>query len=295
MARSLTRVMPDEEPPFPRGKALLLQSPLFWVGEKDRYLRQLLIRDIEELTGRDLVVYYTDCGTNAQIDNSDDKYLLELLSDADHEGIDLLLETNGGFTDATEKVVSILRDQVSDLRVIVPKRAKSNGTLLAMAAREIVMGASSELGPIDPLIALTVDQFVPAQFIVQAAQAQPQQINLIVQQAAIYAIKQTQKLAKDLLRSGMLEGKEEDEIEQCVEELSTRDVYHSHGSVIDHKEATRLGLKVLYLDPSEPLWYWLWLLRCMYEHDARSQGVIKIFEGRKISSSIRQASSGARP
>jgi hypothetical protein len=147
--------MPDNsDEPFPRGRVLPLQSPLFWVGEKDRYLRQLLIRDLENLTGRCLISYYTDCDTHAQIDSGDDKYLFELLTEANSDTIDLLLETNGGFTDATEKVVSILRDQVHDLRVIVPKRAKSNGTLVALAARRILMGATSELGPIDPLITL---------------------------------------------------------------------------------------------------------------------------------------------
>jgi hypothetical protein len=35
---------------FPRATELPTQSPLFWVEQKDRYLRQLLIRDIEELT-----------------------------------------------------------------------------------------------------------------------------------------------------------------------------------------------------------------------------------------------------
>jgi hypothetical protein len=281
--------MPDDDLPFPRGRAFPVQSPLFWVGEKDRYLRQLLIRDIEGLTGRCLMSYFTDCDTDAQIDNSDDKYLLELLTEADCDKIDLLLETNGGFTDATEKVVSILQDQVTDLRVIVPKRAKSNGTLLALAARQIVMGAGSELGPIDPMLTLQPGQLVPAQFIVQA----PEQVNAILLQAAMYAIKQTQKLATELLRAGMLVGKDELEIQNVVGALSTRDMYHSHGSVIDHKEAQRLGLTVHYLEPSDLLWQWLWLLRCMYEHDARRQRVTKIFEGRRISSSIRQTPGGA--
>jgi hypothetical protein len=41
---------------FPRSKDLPAQSPLFWVEQKDRYLRQILIRDIEELTKRRLVI-----------------------------------------------------------------------------------------------------------------------------------------------------------------------------------------------------------------------------------------------
>lgn len=65
---------------FPRNKEVPTQSPLFWVTHKDRYLRQQMIRDIEEDTGRDLVVYFTDTErTSAQIDQGDDQYLYELL------------------------------------------------------------------------------------------------------------------------------------------------------------------------------------------------------------------------
>ncbi|MFN9848328.1 MAG: hypothetical protein ACK56C_08150, partial [Alphaproteobacteria bacterium] len=37
---------------------------------------------------------------------SDDVYLSELLKDAKAEPIDLMIETNGGYTDATEKFVA---------------------------------------------------------------------------------------------------------------------------------------------------------------------------------------------
>ena len=237
------------------------------------------------MTGRRLAIYYTDCDGPAQIDQGDDKYLLEVLRDCHNGQVDLLLETNGGFTDATEKVVSILRSQTSDLRVIVPKRAKSNGTLIALAAKEIVMGACSELGPIDPNIVVGPGQVVPAQFIVQSKQP----LDPIITQAADYSIRQTQKLATDLLKTGMMSGRLDGEIADTVNKLSTRDVFHSHGSVIDHREARALGLNACYLAPGDRTWECLWLLRCMYEHDARRSKVTKIFESCKLSSSIRQA------
>jgi ClpP class serine protease len=123
--------------PFPRGTGLPSQSPLFWVHQKDRYLRQLLITDIEQATQRDLLVYFTNCSTQAQVDDNDDAYLAELLGAVKSGSVDLLLETNGGQTDATEKVISILRDLTTDLRVIVPRRAKSNGTVIALAGRSV--------------------------------------------------------------------------------------------------------------------------------------------------------------
>ena len=38
----------------------------------------------------------------------------------------------------------------NDIRVIVPQIAMSAGTMIASAAREIIMGQHSNIGPIDP-------------------------------------------------------------------------------------------------------------------------------------------------
>lgn len=268
---------------FPRGKALPSQSPLFWVSEKDRYLRQLLIRDIEEITGRSLIVYFTDCTTNAQIDANDEKYLAELIGACRSKQIDLLLETNGGYTDATEKVVSTVNHWNCELRVLVPSRAKSNGTVIALAAEKILMGPNSELGPIDPNIHMGQGQFAPAHFIMNI---DPARVDPMMRQVAEYAIKQTQKLATSVLKNRMLKDKEDAQIDAIVNRLSTRDYYHSHGSVIDYSEASSLGLNVEFLQPTDELWRRVWLLRCMYEHDCRINKLVKIFEANKISSGI---------
>lgn len=268
---------------FPRGTALPSQSPLFWVHQKDRYLRQLLIRDIESVTNRDLIVYFSDCTSQyAQIDATDDAYFAELLGGVSKDGVDLLLETNGGQTDAAEKLAGLLLSMTKDLRVIVPRRAKSNGTVLAIAGKEIVMGSQSELGPIDPLLVLGPANVVPAELIINTA---PTQNPLIVQYAHL-AISQTQKLAAQLLTKGMLAGMDEAIIQDLVKKIATRTHYHSHGSVIDHAEASALGLKVNYLPPDDELWQKIWLLRTMYEYDCRSHGLMKLFESNSISSGI---------
>jgi ClpP class serine protease len=126
---------------FPRAVELPKQSPLFWVEQKDRYLRQLLIRDIEEATGRRLVVYFANrYEKGADIDARDPAYMAELLGDVGADPVDLLLETNGGQTDPTEALVTLIRNVATDFRVIVANAAKSNGTLLCLAADRIVMG-----------------------------------------------------------------------------------------------------------------------------------------------------------
>lgn len=264
---------------FPRSKELPKQSPLFWVSHKDRYLRQLLIRDIEEETKRDLVVYFTDCDrSNAQVDPGDDACLVELLTDRRHEGLDLLIETNGGMTDATEKVCSILRALAPDLRVIVPRKAKSNGTVIALCGQSVMLGATSELGPIDPSVG-----GVPADFILKAP---PGTINPIQLQYAITALSQTKKLAKELLSTGMMNGKDQAQIETIVNMLASRDHFHSHGSVLSADEASSLGLVVDKQPLDNPLWQKLWLLRSMYSYDCGRNGHSKVFESCRLSTAV---------
>jgi len=265
---------------FPRAKALPTQSPLFWVNHKDRYLRQLLISDIEEETGRCLLVYFTDCDrTSAQIDPGDDVHFAEMLTSCAGKPIDLLLETNGGFTDATEKLCSLLRAMAPDLRVVVPRRAKSNGTVIALCGQTIVLGPESELGPIDPLLG----DGVPVQFVLDAPEGT---FNPVYVQMARTGRAQTEKLARGLLSDGMMKGRPTEEVERAISALATRDVYHSHGSVIDYKEAASLGFNVTFMDHTSDLWKKFWLLRSMYQYDCPIAGYAKLFETSRISTAV---------
>lgn len=269
---------------FPRGTAMPTQSPLFWVDRKDRILRQLLIADIEAVTGRRLVVMYADLmRIDAQIDAEDGQYLLEVLHDVPAGPVDFMLETSGGMTDATEKLVSILLSKGADLRVIVPCAAKSNGTLLALAGREIMMGPGSELGPVDPFLRTEGPAFTSTNTILERPESGR---NWDEHSRARHAQEQTRCLARQLLSNGMMSGRTPEEVDATVMSLVNGSVYHSHGSVIDAREAQRLGLTVDFREPDEPLWQKLWLLRCCYMADVRTQNWLKIFEGARVSYAI---------
>ena len=101
-----------------------------------------------------------------------------------------------------------------------------------------------------------------------------------------YALQQTVALARRLLTSGMMSDRKPEEIAETVKKLSSRDQFFSHGSVINHKEASQLGLKVEYVPPDAELWQKLWLLYCMYDHDCRRDRYLKVFEGQGVSTSI---------
>lgn len=102
----------------------------------------------------------------------------------------------------------------------------------------------------------------------------------------MHALQQSRSLAVRLLTTGMQSAKAPAEIKGIVQKLASRDSYFSHGSAIDHREAAGLGLTVKYLPPGDPIWERLWLLHCMYEHDCKKSGLLKVFEGRALSTAV---------
>lgn len=66
--------------------------------------------------------------------------------------IDVLLYTRGGYTLAPNRIVHLVREYCKKFGVLVPFRAHSAGTSLALGANEIVMGPLGELGPVDPSV-----------------------------------------------------------------------------------------------------------------------------------------------
>jgi len=66
--------------------------------------------------------------------------------------IDLIVHTPGGLVLAAEQIAWALVQHPAKVTVFVPHYAMSGGTLLALAADEIVMDPFAVLGPVDPQI-----------------------------------------------------------------------------------------------------------------------------------------------
>lgn len=64
--------------------------------------------------------------------------------------IDLLLHTPGGLVLAAEQIARALEKHPAKVTVFVPHYAMSGGTMIALAADEIVMDENAVLGPVDP-------------------------------------------------------------------------------------------------------------------------------------------------
>jgi ClpP class serine protease len=66
--------------------------------------------------------------------------------------IDMILHTPGGLVLASEQISHALRKHPARVTVFVPHYAMSGGTMIALAADEIVMDPNAVLGPVDPQI-----------------------------------------------------------------------------------------------------------------------------------------------
>jgi ClpP class serine protease len=85
------------------------------------------------------------------IDIDDAESILRAIRETKPErAIEIILHTPGGLVLAATQIADALADHPGKVTAIVPHYAMSGGTLIALAADEIVMDAHAALGPVDP-------------------------------------------------------------------------------------------------------------------------------------------------
>ena len=96
-------------------------------------------------------------GAGASIDSGDIPAIADaLLSIGEVDELNLIINGPGGDGTVAEKIIQLCRSHCKKFRVVVPNRAKSAATVIALGADEIVMGYCSELGPIDAQVVVVV-------------------------------------------------------------------------------------------------------------------------------------------
>lgn len=105
------------------------------------------VRQIEQVFQADALTYMGPI-----IDDTPDLFRLavEYHDFQEHEKLLILLETNGGYVEAAERIVNITRHHYSTVDFLILSHAMSAGTVLAMSGDDIYMDYASMLGPIDP-------------------------------------------------------------------------------------------------------------------------------------------------
>lgn len=156
--------------------------------------------------------------------------------------IDLVLHTPGGLVLATEQIARALIRHPAKVTVFVPHYAMSGGTMLALAADEIIMDANAVLGPVDPQLGS-----FPAASILKVVEDKPiaeiDDQTIIMADLARKAIDQVQRFVRTLLNDSIPQQKiNPEKIEPLVESLTTGRVTHDYPITVE--EATELGLPV---------------------------------------------------
>ena len=161
--------------------------------------------------------------------------------------IDIILHTPGGTVLASGQIAHALKRHPAKVTVFVPHYAMSGGTLIALAADEIVMAEDAVLGPVDP----QMGQMGAAASIVRAVSQKPvekvEDATLILADQARMAIRQVKKVVVELLSDRFPKEKAEELAGLLAEGRWT------HDHPIAFSEAKEMGLPVTTEIPEEVL------------------------------------------
>lgn len=269
------------------------QSPLYYASNESRYTRQEDIREYENLVGRSLVVLW------GQILPRIKPFFFEAIEDIDPcDPLDLMIVSPGGSGEVALSMARGCQGSRADFRVIVPDRAASAATLVALAADKIVMSDMSTLGPIDPQLYIpSSPEPVPAKWIleidkkytskVQKGSLAPElyavllsDIDAVMIKKAKHAVKRTSQLVPELieLRNNPPDSQT---IEKIHEGLQSPAI---HAAAIGYVQARDIGLPIEYLKPTSVEWGRLRRLYAKYFIQyGPSFTLHNVVEGRKIS------------
>ena len=131
---------------------MLDSRPMSWQKRIDLY------KKIEAHRKRPLIVYVTSKRNGAWANMSTDALpqIIEQLDalPTDSKGLDFLIASYGGDPMVAWRIMTLVRQRVDKVSVMIPQSAYSAATLLALGADEIVMHPNGHLGPVDMQITM---------------------------------------------------------------------------------------------------------------------------------------------
>jgi len=126
------------------------RGPLDYLSELDN-----ISSELENKRGKHIIlmIFHDDAFITRDVVD-DLEFFLEEHDLSSKEGIDVILHTLGGDADAAYHIGILLQKLAGErtLSFIIPRMAKSAGTLLACSGDKIIMTPISELGPVDPQV-----------------------------------------------------------------------------------------------------------------------------------------------
>lgn len=260
-------------------------------------LRAETFRRIERITGTPLICYVSrtanvPSGVTNYIDDSDLTAFGDMVHLVEGEKIDVLLVSNGGSAETTERIVHLLRERFEQIRFIIPANAYSAATMMCLAGDEILMGPLATLGPIDPQIG-----GIPARAILRSferleqrlKEEGPQAITAympLLQKYDLHTLEicrsaeeLSQELARTWLSKYMYKCQDDNEVvTSIVKFFASYDVHKSHSRGINRQLAREIGLKVNNIEEIEGLADLVSSLRNQYDILFDQFPFYKVFE-----------------
>jgi hypothetical protein len=268
-------------------------------GPVDRVRRKYLA-NLSKYTKRNTIAYYSGWLQkpgifNAGIIDADINGFMTTIHQLDKEkGLDLILHTPGGDLAATESIVRYLRNIFKiNIRIIVPHLAMSAGTMIACAGKEILMGAHSNLGPIDPQFNGISAEGVLEEFkrAKEETSRDPRTIPMWQMIISKYhptfigdcekAIDWSKTIVSDWLKTGMFKDDEDADtkVEAILKVLASHEATSSHARHISADNCKQMGLKITKLEEvDKKLQDLILTVHHAYMHTFYQTNAIKIIE-----------------
>lgn len=202
--------------------------------------------------------------------------------------VSLFLYTSGGDMLAPIRIVKLIRNHCKNFEVLVPYKAHSAGTLIALGADKIIMGKLGELSPVDPSTGHPFNPQNPANpqqrlevsvedlnsyflFAKERAGVKEDQMIEVYKQLvekmhplsignAYRAFRMSKMLTERLLGLHMDKNRDKEKMNKIVKEITGDITIHAYP--IDISDAKDLGLNVS--SPSEDLGQAMWDLYSYY-------------------------------
>jgi ATP-dependent protease ClpP protease subunit len=232
-----------------------------------------------------------------------------LMSVGEVDQLNLIINSPGGDGTVAEKIIELCRAYCKEFNVIVPNRAKSAATIIALGGDQIVMGYCSELGPIDAQVMIIVGgipHYISAQSFLDArdvledryrkAIKEKQDPKPVLQQIAsldapfIDHCEKLMEFSREVARKYLAKymfsaikpaAKQKQAIDKVLERLSSVNIFKVHGRMIDGNTAkTDLGLSVRLLGKDDAAWKALWHYYVRADVLLKKHGVAKVIESK---------------
>ncbi|MFH0948755.1 MAG: hypothetical protein V1833_07185 [Elusimicrobiota bacterium] len=239
--------------------------------------RQRIFQKLGKELQRPVVSFFTSFRFPVMIEDADADMLEGVLQKMDlSKGLALLISSPGGDGLAAERIINVCRtySNTGEYWAIVPGKAKSAATMISFGASKIIMGPTSELGPIDPQLSTSESgrtKWFSVYNIVESykdlfSRAVKETGNLqpYLQQLSNYdereikefevALSLSEDIAIRALACDMMKGIPLDDIRKKIEIFLTPKQTKSHGRPICSNDATSCGLKIDERNVNNEFW-----------------------------------------